>query len=137
MSDEERRLHRNDIAEIYIAIAERFEHSAIFLNPNPNTEEETFRLIDLIRGKTGDKYFLMLHGDATYSIPSGSQMVEFSYQLHDVPEKMKMEAKRNVSLALERAERLAQHGGLDGFALCSDYCLNTGPFLSPELFLNL
>ncbi len=134
MSDEERNLHRNDIAEIYIAIAEKFEHSAIFLNPNPNTEEETFCLIDLIRGKTGDKYFLMLHGDATYSIPSGSQMVEFSYRLHDVPEKMKMEAKRNVSLALERAERLAQHGGLDGFALCSDYCLNTGPFLSPELF---
>ena len=30
--------------------------------------------------------------------------------------------------ALGRAERLANHGGLDGFALCSDYCLNTGPF---------
>ena len=25
-------------------------------------------------------------------------------------------------------------GGLDGFALCSDYCFNTGPFLRPEQF---
>ena len=32
------------------------------------------------------------------------------------------------------AEQLAAHGGLDGLALCSDYCLNTGPFLSPGQF---
>ncbi|MEA3421880.1 MAG: uroporphyrinogen decarboxylase family protein [Acidobacteriota bacterium] len=134
MSEEERTLHRNDMAEIYIATAQRFEHSAIFLHPNPNTEEETFRLIDLIREKSQDEYFLMLHGDATYSIPAGSKMVEFSYRLHDEPRKLKQEAKEKVSLSLERAERLAQHGGLDGFALCSDYCLNSGPFLSPQLF---
>ena len=36
--------------------------------------------------------------------------------------------------ALERAEKIAQHKGLDGFALCADYCLNTGPFLSPNIF---
>jgi uroporphyrinogen decarboxylase len=30
--------------------------------------------------------------------------------------------------------RLKKDGGLDGFALCSDYCLNTGPFLSPDQF---
>ena len=27
-----------------------------------------------------------------------------------------------------------KHGGLDGFAECSDYCLNSGPFLSPRRF---
>ena len=27
-----------------------------------------------------------------------------------------------------------EHGGLDGFALCADYCFNTGPFLSPRQF---
>ncbi|HPO90379.1 MAG TPA: uroporphyrinogen decarboxylase family protein, partial [Victivallales bacterium] len=36
--------------------------------------------------------------------------------------------------ALERAEKLKEKDGLDGFALCSDYCLNSGPFLSPEQF---
>ena len=39
-----------------------------------------------------------------------------------------------VDQALARAERYRRHGGLDGFALCSDYCLNTGPFLSPARF---
>lgn len=134
MSEEERNLHRNDMADLYIATAERFEHSAIFLHPNPNTGEETLRLIDLIREKSGDKYFLTLHGDATYDIPSGSKMLEFSYRLHDEPEKMKKDAGEKVSLALKRAERFARHKGLDGFTLCSDYCLNTGPFLSPILF---
>ena len=134
MTEKERSLHRNDMASLYIATAERFEHSAIFLHPNPNTEEEIFRLIDLVREKSQDKYFLMLHGDATYGIPSGSEMMEFSYKLQDKPKKIKEEAKQKVRAALERAERIANHGGLDGFALCSDYCLNTGPFLSPELF---
>ncbi len=134
MTEKERNLHRNDMASLYIATAERFEHSAIFLHPNPNTEEETFRLIDLVREKSQDKYFLMLQGDATYGIPSGSEMMEFSYKLQDKPKKMKEEAEQKVRAALEQAERIAKHGELDAFALCSDYCLNTGPFLSPELF---
>ncbi len=134
MDEKERNLHRNDMAEIYIATAEKFEHDAIFLHPNPNTEEETFRLIDLIREKSGNKYFLMVEGDATYSVPSGSQMMEFCCRLQDEPRKMKEEAKQNVYLALKRAEQLAKHDKLDGFALCSDYCLNAGPFLSPGLF---
>ncbi len=134
MTEEERRLHREDMASLYIATAERFEHSAIFLHPNPATEEETLRLIDLVREKSGDKYFLMTEGDATYSVPSGSKMTEFCYRLKDEPKKVKEEAKLRVEFALERAERIAKHGGLDGFALCSDYCFNTGPFLSPALF---
>jgi len=134
MTEEERNLHRNDMASLYIATAEKFEHSAIFLHRNPNTEEETLRLIDLVREKSQGKYFLMLHGDATYGIPSGSEMMEFSYELQDKPKKLKEEAEKNVCSALEQAERIAKHGGLDGFALCGDYCLNTGPFLSPKLF---
>ncbi len=35
---------------------------------------------------------------------------------------------------LRVAEIYARHGGVDGFAMCSDYCLNTGPFLSPNQF---
>ena len=134
MTEKERNLHRNDMASLYIATAEKFEHSAIFLHPNPSTEQETFRLIDLVREKSQDKYFLMLDGDATYGIPSGSEMMEFSYKLQDKPEKMKEEAGQKVRAALKQAERIAKHGELDGFALCSDYCLNSGPFLSPELF---
>ncbi len=134
MSDEERRLHREDMVDLYIATAERYEHNAIFLHPNPGDLDEVLRLIDLVREKSGDRYFLMIHGDATFSIPGGDGMAAFSYRLVDDPEGLKREAAAQVDRALARAERLAAAGGLDGFALCSDYCFNTGPFLSPSRF---
>src|SRR5512146_1441299 len=64
MEEKERELHRREIADIFIRSAERFEHSAIFIHPNPNNVEETIRLVDIIRERTGDRYFLMRHGDA-------------------------------------------------------------------------
>jgi uroporphyrinogen decarboxylase len=134
MEEKERQLHRQEIADLYLATAERFEHSAIHLHPNPNREDETSRLIDLIREKSGDRYFLMLHGDATFGIPDGEHMHDFACRMVDEPEKLKAEARQLVESALARAERLRDHGGLDGFALCSDYCFNVGPFLSPAQF---
>lgn len=134
MEDKERDLHRRDMADLYLRTAERYEHSAIFLHPNPGTDEETCRLVDLIREQTGDKYFLMVHGDATFGIPSGETMLEFSCRLADEPDKLKQETGAWVDGALRRAERFRRHGGLDGFALCADYCFNSGPFLSPAQF---
>ena len=134
MEERERQLHRNEIADVFIATAKRYDHSAIFIQPNPAGADETLRTIDLVREKSVDTYFLMLYGDATYGIPSGEEMVSFSLRLADDPDGMKANADAMVSAALARAEALASHGGLDGFALCSDYCLNTGPFLSPNQF---
>ncbi len=134
MEEKERRLHREDMADVFIATAERYEHDAIFLHPNPDRVEETLYLINLIREKTGDRYFLMRHGDATFGLPDGEHMTEFVYRLADEPDRVKCEAQARVDQALARAERYAQHGGLDGFALCADYCFNTGPFLSPRQF---
>ena len=134
MTEKERQLHRKDMARIFIETAERYEHSAIFLHPNPGSIEECLKLIDCVREESGDTYFLMLHGDATYGIPSGSAMMDFIGRIGDEPERVKQEADAQVDEALKRAEILAQHGGLDGFALCSDYCFNTGPFLSPAMF---
>lgn len=134
MEERERALHRNEIADIYISTAERYEHSAIFIHPNPETEEEVFRLISRVREKSGDKYFLMLHGDATFGLPHGGDMVEFAVRLADEAGKVKKDAQEMVDVAIGRAERLRRHGGLDGFGLCADYCFNTGPFLSPWQF---
>ncbi|HBC87804.1 MAG TPA: hypothetical protein DCZ94_12690 [Lentisphaeria bacterium] len=134
MEEKERQLHRNEIADLYIMTAEKYEHDAIFIHPNPWKMEEIERLVDIIREKSGDKYFLMLHGDATYGIPDGNHMVEFSYRIVDEPDVLKSDAEKRVNEALERAQKFKRKGGLDGFALCSDYCLNTGPFFSPEQF---
>lgn len=114
--------------------AKRYGHSAIFIHQNPNTFEETCILIDKIREFSGDEYFIMMHGDTTFGIPDGEHMEEFIWRIADEPEKVKEEAERNVENALFYAEKLMKHGKVDGFALCFDYCLNTGPFLSPSMF---
>src|SRR5512141_100250 len=63
MEEKERQMHREDMAGLYIATAQRYEHNAIFIHPNPDTVEETLRLVDIIREKTGDQYFILRHGD--------------------------------------------------------------------------
>lgn len=134
MEECERRLHREDMARVYIQTAAHYEHDAIFLHPNPDRVEETMRLIDSVRQQTGDRFFLMRHGDATFSLPDGSQIAEFCYRLADAPDQVKDEAQRMVDKALANAVRYQRHGGLDGFSLCADYCFNDGPFLSPKMF---
>lgn len=134
MEEKERELHRRDMADVFIMTAEKYEHSAIFLHPNPGTEDEIFRLIDIVREKSGDKYFLMLHGDATMGVPGGQDMMNVATRIAEEPEKLKQELGTYVDNQLSRAERLKKNGGLDGFALCADYCFNNGPFLSPGMF---
>ncbi len=137
MSENERRLQREDMADIYIATAKRYEHSAIFIHPNPNREDEAMRLIEAIRDKTGDTYFLMMHGDATYSVPTGDDMMAQVTWFYEHMDEAKEQAQRNVDAMLAAAERYARHGGLDGWALCSDYCFNDNPFLSPDMFAEI
>ena len=134
MEEKERQLHREDMADTYIMTAEKYEHDAILLHPNPSTFDEIRRLVDIIREKAGYKYFLMIHGDATYGIPDGDHMVDFSYRIADEPDALKKDAEKMVNDILERGEKLKKKCGLDGFALCSDYCLNAGPFFSPDQF---
>jgi uroporphyrinogen decarboxylase len=136
MSDSERQLHRADMADLYIATAERYEQSAIFLHPphGANSDEEVARMVDLIREKSGDRYFLMIHGDATFGIPDGNDMMAFAMRIAEAPEGLHAQTRGWVDGALERAEHLRRMTSLDGFALCSDYCLNQGPFLSPAQF---
>lgn len=134
MSEKERNLHREDIANIFIDTAKKYQHDAIFVHPNPGSMEEIYRCINLINEKTNHGYFLCLHGDATYSIPDGDSMVDFAFRMADDPEGLKDDAERMVDAALETAKLYKENTDIDGFALCSDYCLNTGPFLSPTQF---
>lgn len=134
MSEAERQAHRVDMARLYIDTAEKFEHDAIFLHPNPGAIEEEMRLIDTVRELSGERYFLMLHGDATIGIPNGQGMEDMSLRMVEEPEKIIAECAEDVARKIERAQRLKQRGGLDGFALCSDYCFNSGSFLPLDWF---
>ena len=134
MTETERDLHRRDMAQLHVDTAERFGHDAIFLHPNPGELDEIMRLIDAVRAISDDTYYLMIHGDATFGIPGGAGMEEFSIRCVDEPDKVEAEANQRVDESLAKAEKLAAHGGLDGFALCSDYCFNSGPFLPLDWF---
>lgn len=136
MSVRERELQIQDMADVYIRTAEKYHHNAIFVHPNPGHLDDTVRLLEAIRERTGDTYYLTMHGDPTFYIPEGSNMMEFSMSLYDEPEEMKQRAEKQLADSLKFAEEMAAHhpGLLDGFALCSDYCLNTNPFFSPSLF---
>ena len=96
------------------------------------------RLMEAIREKSGDTYFLMLHGDPTFGIPDGDSMMEMSIRLYEDIEDLKKEAENNLQTSLRTAEALSRHPGLlDGFCLCSDYCFNVNPFFSPSVFSEL
>lgn len=60
-------------------------------------------------------------------------MYELSYRMVDEPESVKAQAARMCDEAIARNDWLLREG-LDGFILCSDYCFNQGPFLSPQMF---
>ena len=138
MSETERDLHRRDIADLHVAVARRYEHSAIFFHGpqgwRGDPAGETMRTFEIIRELSGLDYFLMIHGDATYSLPDGAHMMEFVEDIVERPQQLKDAAARRVDEALQRGRRFRQHGALDGFALCADYCFNDAPFLSPAMF---
>lgn len=122
MSYSEQKLHINDIADIHIDIAKRYDHSAIFVQSNLQGFEAVKWLLEVIREKTGDEYYLMMHGDPTWAIPDGDSMMDFAVQMMEEPEKLNEASERRLEECLDFAARLDQNGHLlDGFTLCSDY----------------
>lgn len=135
MSETERNLHREDIADLQVAVARRFGLSGTIYNAPWKWPEEDLRLsVEHFRRLSGLEYMITLHGDATYSLPSGDKMMDFVAKIADEPQHMKDQAQRMVDQALARGERIRAWGTVDAMALCSDYCFNDGPFLSPAMF---
>ena len=135
MSERERRLQRRDMIQLHIDVAQRYEHGAIYIGtPLDNDVEEMMHLIDEVRNQSGDRYCVLSAADPTFAIPPGETMEAISLRMAEQPEQVEQELSAEVDQALARAETLSKHGGLDGFALCSDYCFNTGPFLPLDWF---
>ena len=138
MTETERQLHRRDIADLYVQTARRYEHSAIFFHGpggwGDDHDVEAMRTLDIIRELSGDEFLLMMHGDCTMGLPNGNHMEEVALRLIEEPQKIKQEQADEVDLAIMRAEKFRKHGALDCWALCSDYCFNVNPFLSPPQF---
>jgi len=134
MSVKERELQLQDAAACFIGIAEKYRHDAIFVHPSVHDFNAVKRLLEIIRERTGDQYFVMMHGDSTFSIPDGSNMFDFSARMYEDAAALEDEAKRNTDARLALSARFEGLGLLDGFALCSDYCFNSNPFFTVEQF---
>ena len=86
-----------------------------------------------LREHFGNTRLFACHGDGTFAIPDGNGMYEFAYRLADEPEAVLADARRLAEEAIERNRR-QREAGIDVSLLCSDYCYNSGPFLSPAMF---
>ena len=141
LSERDRREMCFKNAELYLKIAERYEHSIIMISIAPSSifpqrSQELVWTMNFIRDaarKKGEDYLLITHGDATFAIPDGDWMHEMIELMADNPEKLKEKAEKIVY------ERSGHHlfyalSGFDGFALCDDYAFNTNPFFSPGQF---
>ncbi|NDK15550.1 MAG: hypothetical protein GW911_26270 [Armatimonadetes bacterium] len=121
-----------DNAELKVEVARRLDYCVLMENSAPD-DAARLEIVQAIRDLSGDDYLHVCHGDATYGIPNGADMVDAALAYFEQPDEMKRNADRMVDAALARGRRMLD-GGMDGFALCADYCLNTGPFLRPEMF---
>lgn len=91
---------------------------------------DTVRYINKI---TNNEFLLTTHGDGTFAIPSGGDMLNFVYRIADDADGVKAEARKLADEAIERNKRMLD-AGCSSLILCSDYCFNAGPFLSPDMF---
>jgi len=128
--EREKMIEKN--AQLYVEIAEELEHSIIMITSGRGFDD-VLDTVQAIKDISGDRYMIIVHGDGTFSIPDGEEMVEMAHWLYKEKEEAKAEARRMADEAIKRAER-AVEAGVDGFALCADYCFNDGPFFSPNLF---
>lgn len=138
MSKKEQDLQIADQAQVYIDTAKAYDHSAIFVHPNPGDFENVVRLLTKIREISGGEYFLCMHGDTTFAMPDGNNMMEFSARLYEDPKGITADQEAGMKNMLDFAGKINKTGKLlDGFAMCSDYCFNTNPYFSPQIFGDL
>jgi len=128
--EREKLLRQN--AENHLEVYKALEHSIIPIQLYLAWEDNVL-MAKYIREMSGDEYMLTVHGDGTFSIPDGDGMYDFAYRTVDDREGLHAEAERMANEAIERNKMYAE-AGIDSLILCCDYCYNSGPFLSPEMF---
>lgn len=119
-------------AKLWIRVAETFDYSVITgVHWLPmEAQAETFALI---REISGERFALSSNVDGTQAIPSGNDLAALSFRIADDPDRLLDELDRRCSSAIESIRYLVG-AGAEIIFMCSDYCFNQGPFLSPPMF---
>jgi len=131
------RLRRED-AELLCACNEAYDLASCELMyahtaPGEDYYDALQELIGHLRDLSGDRYITLAHGDATMALPDGNAMWELTARMADDRAGLLRELDGHVDHMLEQAPQLLA-AGVEGFALCADYCYNSGPWCSPAMF---
>lgn len=91
-------------------------------------------LITETKKRLGDKALVYcFNGDGTFWMPTGGDIMQFSIDLYENPEKLHEEAKTKCRNAIALAKMQADMGA-DFICINSDFGFNDGPFISPAMF---
>ena len=136
-ADKDRKLNEvaNDIAKVFEALDYCIipgHFGAGYVDGTFISPERKF-LFKKVRELTGGRRLLGYTADGTFAISNRNGINAFAYRAANEPEGLHAEAKQRMEIAIERNKYLAE-SGVDVALLCSDYCDNSGPFLSSELF---
>lgn len=131
LSPEEQEIKLRENAHYILEVYRKLDHDAICVHYL--SFEHQRRTVELLREISGDEFAILVHGDGTFAIPDGNGMEEMAIMMYEDPDALAALAEKNVQEAMER-NALMMKSGVDGFILCSDYCFNNGPFMSPEMF---
>jgi len=129
----------NELAEDIAYIYDQLDYSIIpgpygigYVDGTFISPEKKF-LFNKIRELTNGERMIGYHADGTFSVPDGNAMYDFAYRIADDPDAVHQQAKEMMDAAIAQNYALAE-AGVEVGLLCSDYCYNTGPFLSPDMF---
>ncbi len=138
MASSEKTAQINDIAETYVAYGRKYNHSALVITEAREMPFDAYiKIVERIREISGNEFFLLKSSDPTMPIPSGENMVEISAMMYEEPERLIEKTKKLQNVILSQAEKLQGKGLIDGYVMCSDYCFNTNPFFSRDMFAEL
>jgi len=113
-------------AELWVEIAERLDYSII--------RSGDVRIIkEWVEMGVADTYLICGNADGTLGIPTGEDMTELSYRLFYEADQLKRELDRKAEEAIGSG-RAQIEAGAECLTMCTDYCFNAGPFLSPKMF---
>jgi uroporphyrinogen decarboxylase len=144
LSGNEKMKALNSNIEIYIKTAQKLDYSAITVHPTPTpgytpgnkyypTLEDELYVINTIYKEAGNQILVSAGIDATYAIPDGDGILEFSYRMVDEPQELISYADKYTNWAIDQMKQMIEAGASVMYN-CSDYCFNQGPFLSPSQF---
>jgi len=119
-------------AETYLMASAKLQYPFIRPRFYP-TLDDLVETIHILRRIGGEDYLLTAEADNTFRIPDGDDFMVFVYDLHDRPDEVIDYAARQCDETIERGKRLID-AGVEVITMCADYCFNSGPFMSPEMW---